>query len=327
MLVKFKDIPEWLHESQLYRDFDEDSEEEIEVKYLKDSEEINNFTEFKYILKISSFWSLDKIPYTVYVYAYYNKEEVENYLKIKTNNIYIDKYKEIEDDFYGNITLTRLKLKMINFLKRHNFSEKDIKKIDTKIKYKSKLRDSFDKLLKSKSDVFYLNLSEDIKKNKKLVYNINEFVDFYKKHKDYNYAKEFLKEYKKTPKYNFTTEYYEEETIDLDDMGFEGNDMYRIIIKLFDIDIFTIEGHFNPDYDEVDTEINDEVEEIYFGINGDVCIVHSYYKKEINIFSSFDGIKNLGVSTHCTIKYNIFNQKYIFDQIKNLKLYVYTTPF
>uniref|UniRef100_A0A6C0AF20 Uncharacterized protein n=1 Tax=viral metagenome TaxID=1070528 RepID=A0A6C0AF20_9ZZZZ len=311
MLIKFKDIPEWLHESQLYRDFDEEDEEEIEIKYLKDNEEVNNFTDFKYILKVSSFWALDKIPYTVYVYAYYNKEEVENYLKIKTNNIYIDKYKEIEDNFYGNISLKELKLKMINFLKLHNFSEKKIQKIKNfSKKYKEILRYDFDKILKSNSDIFYLNILEDININKKLINNIDDILHFYKKHKNYYNAKKFLKEYKNTPKYSFKTEFFE--SPDYEDT-LEGSSMYRLIIKLFDVEILVIDDHFNVKYKKVNSEISYNNSNITFG-----TVVHTIIKcKKDEII-----IKDIYSSNmRIYIKLNIFNFKNIFEQIKNLKLY------
>uniref|UniRef100_A0A6C0AG80 Uncharacterized protein n=1 Tax=viral metagenome TaxID=1070528 RepID=A0A6C0AG80_9ZZZZ len=307
MLIKFKEIPEWLHKSQLYRDFDEDSEEEIEVKYLKDNEEINNFADFKNILKVSSFWALDKIPYTVYVYAYYNKEEVENYLKTKIDNIFLDKYKEMEDDFYTEITLNSLRLKMTNFLKFNNLPSKEIQKI----KSVTKLRDAFDKLLRSKSDSFYLNLSEEIEKNKKLVYNINEFVNFYKNHEDYYNAKEFLKEYKNTPRYNIKTEFYEEDGIRIA-RRVEGNSMYKIIIKLFDIEIFVIKDHFHNDYKQVKTINNNQ--NIYFGVKNSFII--KFYEEKIKILCDYSEF-----SVYCTLKLNIFNKKEIFDQIENLKLY------
>uniref|UniRef100_A0A6C0AFA2 Uncharacterized protein n=1 Tax=viral metagenome TaxID=1070528 RepID=A0A6C0AFA2_9ZZZZ len=320
MLVKFKDIPEWLHKSQLYRDFDEDSEEEIEVKYLKDNEETNNFTEFKKVLKVSSFWALDKIPYTVYVYAYYNKEEVENYLKIKTNNIYIDKYEEIKIDFYrGN--LVGREIKMISFLEDNNFLEEDIQKIKLQSSW-SKLRNTFEKILKSKSDSFYLNLLEEIDLNNKLVYNINEFVKFYKKHKNYNYAKEFLKEYKNTPKYTITTEFYENEEIIPDIQRELGNNMYRIIIKLFGIEIFLINDHFHSSYEKVNIKIDNK----YYNFSIDFGIITKYsidyyYDEEILIYPSSSLLGDVMLFSFCTIKLNIFNKKDVFDQIKNLKVY------
>lgn len=60
MRILIKDIPKWLHNSEFYRSLDEGNyDEEIDISYLKESDEVNSEKDLKNYLKTCRFWGIE----------------------------------------------------------------------------------------------------------------------------------------------------------------------------------------------------------------------------------------------------------------------------
>lgn len=119
--MNIEDIPEWLKNGDLYRSFDP-NDEEVNIDFIRTNEEVNNLDDFKEVLNVSLYWILDKFPYTLFVYAYYNNSEVLNYLETKSENKYLE---EAEEILKNEIPFSIFE----KFLKENNFPKKDIDNI------------------------------------------------------------------------------------------------------------------------------------------------------------------------------------------------------
>uniref|UniRef100_A0A6C0AE60 Uncharacterized protein n=1 Tax=viral metagenome TaxID=1070528 RepID=A0A6C0AE60_9ZZZZ len=90
--MKLQDIPEWLRNGNLYQSFLEDEEDlNIEDKFIKYTNEIENIEDFISVFNISKYWQID-YPESFYEYAFENKFEVLKYLFSEHD----DKNKEID---------------------------------------------------------------------------------------------------------------------------------------------------------------------------------------------------------------------------------------
>ena len=81
--IEFSEIPEFLHNSELYKSCLE-SEDDFEIlkKYYKNDLIINSIDDFIHMLYTLRFWCIEKIPYEVYDYIITNKIIIEIYYNL-----------------------------------------------------------------------------------------------------------------------------------------------------------------------------------------------------------------------------------------------------
>ena len=90
--IKFLEIPEFLYNSELYKNCLESSDDfEILKKYYKNNLIINSIDDFIHLLYTLRFWCIEKIPDEVYDFVMANKLIIE---------IYYNLLKDIFNDFY-----------------------------------------------------------------------------------------------------------------------------------------------------------------------------------------------------------------------------------
>lgn len=82
--IELDSIPKWLHTSELYRNFTEDEDKEVNVKNNRTFElkKIETFFDFKDILKTAEYWGME-FPDELIDFAIYNQDEVLEYLYSK----------------------------------------------------------------------------------------------------------------------------------------------------------------------------------------------------------------------------------------------------
>uniref|UniRef100_A0A6C0AD68 Uncharacterized protein n=1 Tax=viral metagenome TaxID=1070528 RepID=A0A6C0AD68_9ZZZZ len=152
MKIKFQDIPQWLENSELYRNFSENENKKIEIPddSYKKSDKIKNMDDFKLVFNTCKYWNLDEYPNSFYKWALKNKNEA---LRIM--------YQEPEDlktnDLIEKLTLSyKMKYKLIPFIDLNytnkifviiKFSEKNYFTLKVVNKYKNDINVKFLKSL------------------------------------------------------------------------------------------------------------------------------------------------------------------------------------
>ncbi len=85
MLVQRKDIPEWLHESELYKTLqDDESSIEVSIDCYKQTTDIYFRDDFIYLHKTCNFWCT-KFPNSFYLYISFNYDEDFTFLELHKN--------------------------------------------------------------------------------------------------------------------------------------------------------------------------------------------------------------------------------------------------
>ena len=81
--ISIKNIPSWLHESELYKDIlineadDLDKEIPIKNEYFKTTSDVNNSNELLLILQVINFWSLNCVPESVFDFVLNNHDNID----------------------------------------------------------------------------------------------------------------------------------------------------------------------------------------------------------------------------------------------------------
>uniref|UniRef100_A0A6C0AE24 Uncharacterized protein n=1 Tax=viral metagenome TaxID=1070528 RepID=A0A6C0AE24_9ZZZZ len=76
MEINISDIPDFLKDSEFYRNLDLNYEELITIPILKMDDEVNDINDFKKLFKTLNFFDVDKFPKTFIKYYQNNSEEV-----------------------------------------------------------------------------------------------------------------------------------------------------------------------------------------------------------------------------------------------------------
>lgn len=88
MEINISEIPDFLQDSEFYKNLDLNSNELITIPELKITDEINNITDFKKLFKTLDFFGVDKFPNNFIEYYLNNSEDVFDYLKKKKSSEY-----------------------------------------------------------------------------------------------------------------------------------------------------------------------------------------------------------------------------------------------
>jgi len=89
--IEFSEIPQFLYNSELYKNLESEDDFEILKKYYKNDLIINSIEDFIHMLYTLRYWCIEKIPYELYDYVLANKIMID---------IYYGLLKEIFNDFY-----------------------------------------------------------------------------------------------------------------------------------------------------------------------------------------------------------------------------------
>ena len=92
MLIDKNLVHEWIKNSSFWRTSVKFEESTIEFPYYVESENVTNIEEFSKLLQFCTFIDIDKIPYSIYIYGYYNKNEVSEYFKKKLSNDHSERF-------------------------------------------------------------------------------------------------------------------------------------------------------------------------------------------------------------------------------------------
>lgn len=150
MKIKFQDIPQWLENSKLYRNFSENENKKIEIPddCYKKSDKIKNIDDFKLVFNTCKYWNLDEYPNSFYKWGLKNKNEILRFFYSETNN---------SDDLIEKLTNSyKMKYKLIPFIDFNytkkifviiKFSEKNYFTLKVANKYKNDINVKFLKSL------------------------------------------------------------------------------------------------------------------------------------------------------------------------------------
>ncbi len=71
MTMTIDDVPEWIHQSELYRNFEEgEGEFQVNSDFVVSSSKIENQVDFRNVIQACIFWSIDEIPRSVFEYVF-----------------------------------------------------------------------------------------------------------------------------------------------------------------------------------------------------------------------------------------------------------------
>jgi hypothetical protein len=85
MTMTIDDVPEWIHQSELYRNFEEgEGEFQVNSDFVVSSSKIENQVDFRNVIQACLFWSIDEIPRSVFEYVFVgnNYEDTKNMFPI-----------------------------------------------------------------------------------------------------------------------------------------------------------------------------------------------------------------------------------------------------
>lgn len=97
MTMTISTIPEWLRESEIYRNFQEgEGEFQLESKFIVPTSTIKNIEDFRRVIQAYTFWCLDKIPDSVYKFILMTKD-MPGYTAVKEIfSNYIDLWNKLD---------------------------------------------------------------------------------------------------------------------------------------------------------------------------------------------------------------------------------------
>lgn len=94
MLVNKHLVKNWIKNSELWRTFEQFDEEYLEFTYYVEDENVTNLQEFIDMLQFCTYINIDKIPFSVYIYGYYNRKEVLGWFENKLDNVHSRKFRK-----------------------------------------------------------------------------------------------------------------------------------------------------------------------------------------------------------------------------------------
>jgi len=74
--LTINDIPDYLLDSELYKNIESDDSFEVPEQYFKKELEINTFDDFVEYLVIFDYWMIDKYPNEIYIFIIDNKDKI-----------------------------------------------------------------------------------------------------------------------------------------------------------------------------------------------------------------------------------------------------------
>lgn len=210
-------IKEWMKKGGLWRGMD-DTEEYILLPKYVENDDVSNIEEFGNLLEFSRVMILDEYPYSLYIYAYYNLEEVKEYLLTLLDNhhrrYYFKNLGKIEDPvkFFN---------KSVGYMNKSDFPQREKEEyfhfIENKYaivrskKERNSSYDGKDELIAAKIELEnillnynkteYYDFYKNILVNKPLVMDIDNALTFCDNNPNYHYSKKFIEDYNNSPKY------------------------------------------------------------------------------------------------------------------------------
>ena len=101
--ISINDVPEWLRDSEIYRNFEEgEGEFQLDSKYIVSTPNIETPEDFKKVMYAYTFWCVDKIPYSVFEFAIKSKILDDNQSYSKVKNIFSNYYVFDKLDIFVN---------------------------------------------------------------------------------------------------------------------------------------------------------------------------------------------------------------------------------
>lgn len=103
MRIFIRDVPEFLTESNFYRDLNENDEFDIDDKFFKENDVVKNIKDFSLLLNVILFWDTDKIPRNLYRFYRDHPDDVFNrYINIFTGDISVENL--LLYDFFSDLS-------------------------------------------------------------------------------------------------------------------------------------------------------------------------------------------------------------------------------
>jgi len=128
--IKFLEIPEFLYDSELYKNCLESGDDfNIKKKYYKNDLIINSIDDFIHLLYTLRFWCINEIPYTVYNYILNNKTIIEIYYNLLQyifyDFLFLDDFKILfrynKENILGNCTNNKFYLNYLKYARENSY--------------------------------------------------------------------------------------------------------------------------------------------------------------------------------------------------------------
>src|SRR5258708_10042629 len=98
MEILKEDVPDWMKKGGLYRTMAENDDDHIIFPIYVADDNVENSSKFSTLIEFSKFTLLDEYPLSIYIYGYYNKDEVIKYLEDKLKNEHYDYFNDDHDE-------------------------------------------------------------------------------------------------------------------------------------------------------------------------------------------------------------------------------------
>lgn len=234
MEVLRSEIADWMKEGEYYRENEKDFDGDYVVlpKYVR-SQNVQNLVQFIELYEFSKMMMLDYFPITLYIYGYYNKKEVIDYLNNRLDNEHLKYLREDPDLKFSLFNeFNVIKNNIVNYIVTHlsqneletfkynieNTEEKLTKGYD--LPYRKDVYNTINKsypndeskiemLLLFKDILQEYNKNEDvvmlrdIENNTTLILDIDFILNFFNENPSFYKSKEFIEGYNNTIFYNF----------------------------------------------------------------------------------------------------------------------------
>jgi len=93
LTMTVNDVPQWLRDSEIYRYFQEgEGEFQIDSRYIVSTPNIESLEDFKKVMYGYTFWSVDKIPYSLFEFAIKSKLLDDNQTYNEVKKIFFNYY-------------------------------------------------------------------------------------------------------------------------------------------------------------------------------------------------------------------------------------------
>lgn len=190
--VNINNIPQWLHNSDLYKNITDDEDFLIPKNNFKKTHEINNLEDFILYYNTIKFWGMD-YSQDFYDYCLNNKQEVLNYLKnynckynLELNEFILELERssnvriKYSIDFCTYLKSNNIYKLTIFILEKNNIVFKFVIHFFSKNKIFNLCTGSYKRILIEKNKNIIIELIENIKNNKKYIthYSSEQYLEY-----------------------------------------------------------------------------------------------------------------------------------------------------
>jgi len=292
MLIEKNLVQNFIKESCFWRTNLEFEESTIEFPYYVESENVTNIEEFAKLLKFCTFIDIDQIPYSIYIYAYYNMREVIKFFENKLSNIHYQNTFQFLHNTPLDNCLTRLRELDYPEIIKTKFDEL-VKKYNGKYADIHICIEFMCSLLSYDSNEYY-EIMEDIRKNKTLIHKMEEILFYCRNNPSFYKTSEFINKYENSNLITFKLHiFYCDENGEID-VNFEEVDktnqlgnLYMFTLNILMYDKLIADAIYSNVEGEMNTLYN-KLELFYeFGFVNPPSISLGWFtfNSEINIFT------------------------------------------